>query len=664
MNIKRILTLTVLMVVLTLALSSTAAASKPGQAVLTANSSPPTGEGYLAKVVAIDGAIEWRPLLENDGFTLAVALPDDSVYQQSFEAGITPVFHLLKDGKQEIPNGLYLYELRLTPVIQPEVRLILQEVAEANNRSEVVAQLQREGKLPQHALVQTGSFYLQDGQVILPGPASETEQKPGAGKNQPASESPIMPEDIVHADDVIITGSLCVGFDCLTDGNENFGFDAIKLKENNLRLFFDDTSDPAIFPANDWRIITNDSTSGGANYFSIEDSTAARRIFSIEAGGVANSLYVQAGGRIGFNTAIPVLALHIVKGDTPSLRLEQDTSSGWPAQVWDIAGNESGFFIRDTTNSSKMPFRIQPNSPTNSFTIKSDGRIGFGTWSPAYSFELERTGEAATVVVDRTDGAEGGISADVSSMNIGSISNHPVEFMVNNIPFLTIQTNGRIGVGTLNPDFPFELERTGLDALLVVDRTDGARGAISASLDSVIFGSITNHPVEFIVNDTPVAWLNAGGHLTLDGYLTELSDVNAKQMFTPVDNRLVLEKVTRLPIQTWSYKSEPAGVRHMGPVAQDFYTAFGLGTDALHIAPLDMNGVALASIQALNVKVLEKEAKISQLEAQVKTLENRISTLETRGNNPLGSPLWSQLSPLAFGLLGLIAGIKFVNRKK
>lgn len=595
MYTKRILILTALMVVLTLAMSSTAGASKPGQAVLTANSSPSTGEGYLAKVVVVNGAIEWQPLLENDGFTLAISLPDDGVYQQSFKAGIIPVFHLLKDGKQGITNGLYLYELRLSPIIQPEVRATLQKVAEADNRAEVVAQLQREGKLPQHALVQTGSFYLQDGQVILPGAANEPEQKPGTGKNQPSSGGPIMPEDVVHADDVIITGSLCVGFDCLTDGTENFGFDTIKLKENNLRLLFDDTSLTAGFPANDWRIITNDSASGGANYFSIEDSTAVKRIFSIEAGGLANSLYVKTAGRIGFNTAIPVLALHTIKGDTPSLRLDQDTSSGWTAQVWDIAGNESNFFIRDTTNGSKLPFRIQPNSPTNSFTIKSDGRIGLGTWSPG---------------------------------------------------------------------FPFELERTGLDALLVVDRTDGATGGISASLDSVIFGSITNHPVEFIVNDTPVAWLNAGGHLTLDGYLTELSDVNAKQLFASVDNRQVLEKVATLPIQTWSYKSEPTGVRHMGPVAQDFYAAFGLGADALHIAPLDVNGVALASIQALNVKVLEKEAKISQLETQIKTLENRISALETKGNNPLGSPLWSQLSPLAFGLLGVIAGIKFVNRKK
>jgi hypothetical protein len=72
--------------------------------------------------------------------------------------------------------------------------------------------------------------------------------------------------DVLHYDDVIITGSLGVGFDCIN--GESFGYDTLKLKENNLRFFFEDTS-IGTFPANDWRIVINDTTSGGASYFAV-----------------------------------------------------------------------------------------------------------------------------------------------------------------------------------------------------------------------------------------------------------------------------------------------------------------------------------------------------------------------------------------------------------
>ena len=595
MNAKRSLMIIVFILALSLLVSSTAGAKKWDSSPIISGKYQTSIDGLLAKVVATADGIEWQPLVANDGFSLSIAVPDGRVFQQYFSAGKAPVYTYLKEGKQEIPNGVYIYELRQTPVIQSEVREILKKVAEADNRSEIIEQFQREGKLPQHTLVQNGSFYLQDGKIILPGDLTEPEQKEDDSKTSPNSGGPILPEDVVHADDVIVTGSLCVGFDCATDGSESFGFDTIKMKENNDRLLFDDTSTTVGFPANDWRLTANDSASGGLNYFAVEDATIARVPFRIVAGAPTNSLYVDSTGRIGFGTSIPVLKLHEVLGDTPALRLEQDASSGWTPQVWDMAGNESNFFIRDVTGGSKLPFRIQPGAPTNSLTVKSDGKVGMGTWSPVYTLELERTGTDAQIVADRTDGASGGMNASTSSF---------------------------------------------------------------------LIGSITNHPVEFVVNDNTVMTLDSSGNLKLDGYLTELSDQNAKQWFASADNKQILEKVASLPIKTWSYKGDAAGVRHMGPVAQDFYAAFGLGADSLHIAPLDVNGVALASIQALNAKVVEKEAQISQLEKQVKSLESRIAVLEGRGVDRKADTIWSQFSPLAFALLGLVIGAKFINRKK
>ncbi|HMP81884.1 MAG TPA: tail fiber domain-containing protein [Verrucomicrobiota bacterium] len=178
----------------------------------------------------------------------------------------------------------------------------------------------------------------------------------------------------VFETDVVIHNSLAVGVDAA--GSENFGFDTIRLKENNLRIHFDDTS-TGTFPANDWRIVVNDTANSGPNYFSIEDSTAGVVPFTIRAGARANALYVDPNGRVGLGTSSPVLELHVVDGDTAGLRLEQNNSSGYTAQSWDIAGNESNFFVRDVTSGSKLPFKIRPNSPTGALVVDVHG-VGIG----------------------------------------------------------------------------------------------------------------------------------------------------------------------------------------------------------------------------------------------------------------------------------------------
>ncbi len=182
--------------------------------------------------------------------------------------------------------------------------------------------------------------------------------------------SPVV-ADQVFLDDLIVDGSACIGFDCV-DG-ESFGFDTIRLKENNLRIRFVDTSSTASFASNDWQITANDESNGGANKFSIDDIDNSRTPFTIEAASPSNSLYVDSSGRLGFGTANPVVQLHVVDGNTPTLRLEQDGSSGFSPQTWDVAGNEAGFFIRDATNGSALPFRIQPGSDGESLFIKPTG---------------------------------------------------------------------------------------------------------------------------------------------------------------------------------------------------------------------------------------------------------------------------------------------------
>lgn len=186
--------------------------------------------------------------------------------------------------------------------------------------------------------------------------------------------------DQVILDDLIVDGSLCVGFDCVN--GESFGFDTIKMKENNVRIKADDTSATASFPNRDWQLTFNDSSNGGSNKFSVDDITGGRTPFTIEAGAPNHSLFVDDGGRIGLGTSTPVAEIHIKDGDTPTLRLEQDGTSGFTPQIFDVAANETNFFVRDATNGSTLPFRIRPGAPTSAIDVAADGDVGLGTTSP------------------------------------------------------------------------------------------------------------------------------------------------------------------------------------------------------------------------------------------------------------------------------------------
>ncbi len=148
-------------------------------------------------------------------------------------------------------------------------------------------------------------------------------------------------KDQVFLDDLIVDGSACVGQDCAN--GESFGFDTLRLKENNLRIKFDDTSSSSSFPNNDWQLTANDSANGGANKFSIDDITHGKTPFTVGANAPSNALYLEGStGDVGLGTATPVVELHVVDGDSPTLRLEQDGSSGFTPQTWDVAGNEGG----------------------------------------------------------------------------------------------------------------------------------------------------------------------------------------------------------------------------------------------------------------------------------------------------------------------------------
>jgi hypothetical protein len=139
------------------------------------------------------------------------------------------------------------------------------------------------------------------------------------------------------------------------------------------------------------------------------------------------------------------------------------------------------------------------------------------------------------------------------------------------------------------------------------------------------------------------------------GAWSSVSDVNLKENFRELDGGDVLLKIARMPIREWNYKAQDPAVRHVGPTAQDFHAAFGLGEDPLKISSIDADGVALRAIQALEARTrtqhanmlldtqaladenaslvqenAERIAEIATLKAEIATLRARLDALEVK----------------------------------
>ena len=294
---------------------------------------------------------------------LIIKGPQDFHLRESFEGGTLVEINPIELAGGHLPDGTYKFETRnMGTAAGPAQR------GQARERD---SQIQLSST--------SGTFSIKNGQLVTP----ETEARNGklpdkatASAHGTQAESEDGTRDQIIADDQIIQGSLCVGLDCVN--GENFGFDTIRMKENNTRIKFEDTSTSGSFPNNDWQLTANDSANGGLNKFSIENTTVGRIPFTVEGSAPTNSLWIDDGGRIGFGTSTPVVENHIVDGDSPTIRLEQDGSSGFQAQTWDMAGNETNFFVRDVTNGSLLPFKIRPGAATDSLVIDAQGDVAIG----------------------------------------------------------------------------------------------------------------------------------------------------------------------------------------------------------------------------------------------------------------------------------------------
>jgi hypothetical protein len=364
-----------------LARSALSAALLSALAVAATAATPPA-PAY--RVHTSGGIVHLEPKMHAPAWQLRVSGPDGKVAEDVLLDGEPLQIEAKLLGYARWLDGSYQFEL--VPVL-----------GDRHRSGAISAQAPTKASVP--GLRSSGSFRVQDGKVFVAGAAKEPAMPraaaaPGGGT--------VGPYDQIIPDDLIVQSSICAGLDCVDA--ESFGYDTLRLKENNLRIHFDDTSTSVGYANNDWRIMANEQPSGGANKFMIEDSTASRVPFAIEAGAPANNLYLDSTGNIGFGTGTPLLDIHLSTTDTPAWRFEQTSAGGFTAQTWDIGANEANFFVRDLTGGSRLSLRIRPGAPTSSVDISADGDVGLGTGSPDAALDVERATGPVALRLGRTAG--------------------------------------------------------------------------------------------------------------------------------------------------------------------------------------------------------------------------------------------------------------------
>jgi len=313
--------------------------------------------------------VDWQTAGDYEHITLTVAGPEGVWLRREFKAGQSASLSLVDQDGHQLPDGAYIYELRFV----------------SSNA----------GNSPRRPILQAGSFAVRNG-----GFAAMFEERKDT--EPPTWKAPATPE-VIH-DKLVTSANECIGPLCVA--GDDAGFPVLRLKnDEGVGILFDDVAAPFSYSRN-WLLQANPNAFTGNNLdnFFLQDLDANTIPFSVQGDAPDASLVVGGnavvngtGGNVGVGTYVPVQAVHVVRSNTPTLRLEQSFNPN-PARSWDVGANHTELFVKDVTNSSSVPFRIKAGAPTDSLTVSSTGKVGIGTASPTDKLHLFDSGDVFTIV--------------------------------------------------------------------------------------------------------------------------------------------------------------------------------------------------------------------------------------------------------------------------
>ncbi len=189
----------------------------------------------------------------------------------------------------------------------------------------------------------------------------------------------------------------------------------------------------------------------------------------------------------------------------------------------------------------------------------------------------------------------------------------------------------RLGIGTQTPAGPFHMLLPGPAPLKLENSVAGVRWNVVNAANGVLsFNKKFTGGQEMTIRER----LDANGPtVEIEGSVrgTQFISTSSRQFkedFRTIDPSQILNRMAELPLTSWRYRSETSMLRHVGPVAEDFQRLFGLG-DGHTISTVDADGILMASMQAVALRLKEKDAEVAALKQANLELEARLVALET-----------------------------------
>jgi Chaperone of endosialidase len=550
--------------------------------------------------------VSWAPSIDHDRIVLTITAPDGTTYAREFASGNAPSFRPQDlPGKGKVQDGVYTYELRVVARISSDVKRSLAAARQAGDDAAVGAILHANGLDRQ--TTQSGVITVVNGSIInsdAPEPGAASLMRTGSNSAGGASTGSeiyhgrVTPLNQVVADNEIVQGSLCVGLDC--SSTETFGFETIKLKENNTRILFDDTSTSAGFPNNDWQLVANDSASGGANKFSLQDVTNSKFPVEVMATAPTDSIFVATSGKIGLGNANPGLNIHITATDTPAIRQEQTNGGGFTAQTWDIGANEANWFVRDLTGGSRLPFRIRPGAPTSTVDLQADGDVGVDTASPNANTRVDVTDTTQLKARIALTGQEylvaSNTSTDGVALLLGVNRTGDRQLWIADTANIATQSSSNKAIRIAADQGDISARTTaGGTANLTLNNSGGNLGIGVSS------------PTQPIQHST-------GAYLSSGGVWTNASSRTFKDEIQDLPLDKAEEALKALNPVTYVYKKAP-DEHHVGFIAEDV-PALVATNDRKSLSPMDIVAVLTKVVQEQQKTIDALTAKVNALEQQ------------------------------------------------
>ncbi len=352
-------------------------------------------------------------------------------------------------------------------------------------------------------------------------------------------------------------------------------------------------------------VLGNSNTSSGYSSTAMGSHTIASKGFSTAMGyfTIANGTYSTAMG----NSTFAADSASVSMGDSTIAQGRHSTAMGWYTKALGLASTTMGF---STKASGEYSLATGNGSVASGQYATAIGRLATSSGINSFAW-----GNSATASGNHSLAlGEGTMSTNTYAVSIGSYvyatGSNSVAIGYN------VSTNSKAGSfifgDNLGDSSPGEVTQSSASQEMTMRFAGGYRLFSNSALSAGVT-------------------LAAGGNSW-----SSVSDSAKKENFKSVNGEDVLLKIRNFRLTSWNYKGQDKQqFRHYGPMAQDFYNAFGhdgigtIGNDTT-IASADFDGVNLIAIQALEKRTQDLQKENTDLKSKLATMEARLQKLEQR----------------------------------